>query len=206
MADYHYCKLSYGRALLDSLKYGDLREQCIMILLSAMNEKNIVKPSLKPGTRKRARLSHSIAALTEKADRTIQEMLKLLNDTGFGKWDKKKNIFTVHKDYARKGNSKYPPAYDGVNPQYSDEENGVILRLLTLFDTPYAATQRKETMNKAMLKTMDDIKETLNTKLSESNQRLLDMCDLMRQLLQKPEDRETREKVERHLRLVETGN
>lgn len=203
MADYHYCKLNFGRALLDALKHGDLREKCIMILLNAMNEKNIVKPGMQPGTdpknKKRMRLVTAIVELTSEDKRRIQEQLKLLNDTGFGKWDKKKNIFVVHKDYARKGNSKYPPAYDGVNPQYNEEENGVILRLLTLFDTPYATIERKQNMNKAMLKKMDDINDTLNNKLSESNQRLMDMFQLMRMLLQKPHDTETREKVERAL-------
>lgn len=203
MADYHYCKLNLNRGLLDAMKYGTLREQCIMIMLNVMNEKNIVKARLDPKRKKRPTLVQSIAELTKRDTRRIQEALSDLHSNGFGKWDKKKNVFTVHKDYARKGNSKYPPAYDGVNPHFNEEENGVLCQLQILFDTPYAATQRKETMNKAMLKKMDDLNETLNTKLSESNQRLMDMCDLMKLLLQKPDDRETREKIERHLRLVE---
>lgn len=193
MADYHYCKLNLEHALLDAMENGTLRDQCIMIMLNVMNEKNVVKPRLDPQKKKRATLVQAIAELTKRDDRRIQEQLRELNDQGFGKWNKKKNIFTVHKRYARKGNSKYQPEYDGVNPQFA--ESGVLCQLMILFDTPYAAIERKHNMNKAMLKKMDNMEQALQ-----------EMCSLMRMILQKPNDAETREKVERHLKLVENDD
>lgn len=205
MADYYfYCMLALEPAFFDAMKYGSLREKCKMILLVAMNDKNTVKVRINPTNKKRGRLVEAMAALTETTQRSIELQLNQLTESGFGKWDKKNNVFVVHRNHARKGNRKSLPDYDGVHPQHSPEEQGVLAQLWLNFESrQIIRDKRKDDMNKAMLKKMDDINETLNTKLSESNQRLMDMYVLMRLLLQKPDDKETREKIERHLRLVE---
>lgn len=194
MADYYfYCKLKLDRAFFDAMKHGNLREKCKMILLVAMNDKNIVRPRLsidqKTKKPRRAKLVQSIAALTETTERSIELQLKQLDKSGFGQWDKKNNAFVVHKEYARKGNRKNPPEYDGLNPQYSDEEQGVLAQLWTMFESrAMVRDTRKKDMNKAMLKKMDVMTEAI-----------LQMCSLMKTVVEKTDDKDTREKIQKEI-------
>lgn len=199
MADYYYyCKLALDPAFLDAMRYGNLREKCKMILLQTMSDRNIVRSRIVTDKRnkpKRVRLVEAMAALTETTPRSIEKQLKQLNDSGFGKWDQEKNIFVVHRKYARKGNRKNPPEYDGVNPR-NDDEQGLLAQLWLNFETrTIVRDMRKVNMTKAMMKKMESMETTLN-----------EMCALMRMVIQKPDDNATREKIERVLEKQEKNH
>jgi hypothetical protein len=186
-------------AFLYAMRYGTIREKVMTALPATMNRGNIVKVRERGKT-----LTACLSALTECSEDSIRDILGDLDATGWGIWNRRKGTFKVQREIATCDTKE--PEYEG--PQLGVSETDRIRlgsRISSLFEIETRMRRVKnedKEMTRAMMKKISELEKQNQTMMEKHEQTI----SLLKEILAGQTAAETREKVERHLKLVENDD